>query len=269
MDRFNGAGGARSSHSEERDNNDLRMNYKTNTLPIHMSGGRERCVSMPMTSSGHFAATPTSMPMTSSRGKSPAAGSTGEASSSRAVFHHYGSSLSLSNGSSAGDITSRTLRPPSPTTLKKSSLPGRPKYATLDGGGGGGGGRFNKERSGGGGGSSGRPSLPSLNSVQLQSPKLADYLEKPRLVSLNGAAAASPSSSSSRAAASEHHAKRLNAGSYRNLRLGNFIESGESNEEELIPERLRAYYLDTYLNVCDTCESKTHLDPTSPIQRGM
>ena len=55
---------------------------------------------------------------------------------------------------------------------------------------------------------------------------------------------------------------------YRNLRLGNFIENGESNDDELIPDRLRQYYLDTYLNVCDTCESKTHLDPTSPIQVG-
>ena len=54
-----------------------------------------------------------------------------------------------------------------------------------------------------------------------------------------------------------------NTSNYRNLRLGNFIENGESNEDELIPERLRQYYLDTYLD-----------DPTSPlkvgiIQRGM
>ena len=113
-----------------------------------------------------------------------------------------------------------------------------------------------------------RPSLPSLKGVELESPKLADYLEKPRLVSL-------PSKSlQTRLAASQAHAKRINAatapgGQYRNLRLGNFLESGESNEEELIPERLRLYYLDTFFNACDTCESKTHIDPNSPIQRGM
>ena len=67
-------------------------------------------------------------------------------------------------------LTSRTLRPPSPTTLKKSSIPGKPK--------------LNPEKvistpSSG----VQRPSLPSLNSVELKSPKLADYLEKPRMVS--------------------------------------------------------------------------------------
>lgn len=249
MDRFNDI---RSSHSEERENGGYsKMNkYKTNTLPI--DGGRERCVSMP---SGHYAATATSsnpatLPNRNLRGKSPGAassgGSTNKSGGERVVFQHYGSSLSLSNGSSTSDLTSRTLRPPSPTTLKKSSLPGRkPAKAGPS-----------------------RPSLPSLNSVELRSPKLADYLEKPRMVSMNDVTSGG-SHSLSRAAASEHHAKRMNAGNYRNLRLGNFIESGESNEEELIPERLRAYYLDTYLNVCDTCESKTHLDPTSPIQRGM
>ena len=48
------------------------------------------------------------------------------------------------------------------------------------------------------------------------------------------------------------------------------MEGGEEDEEgELIPERLRQYYLETYLNVCDTCESLTHSNPVSPIHRGM
>ena len=230
MDRYND----RSAHSEERDQPPApRINpkYKTNTLPIDM--GRERCVSMP---SGHYAATPRH-----ARGKSPNLSMNGDV---RTGFLHYGSSLSLSNGSTTSDLTSRTLRPPSPTTLRKSSIPGKPTFPSK---------------------TPHKPALPSLNSVELKSPKLADYLEKPRLVSIPSA------NLQSRLAASEHHAKRMNAlnTNYRNLRLGNFIDSGESNDEELIPERLRMYYLDTYLNVCDTCESKTHLDPTSPIQRGM
>ena len=67
-----------------------------------------------------------------------------------------------------------------------------------------------------------------------------------------------------RLAASEAHAKRINAGQqqeeYRNLRLGNFLESGESNEEELIPERLRLYYKDTYFS---------EWNPNSPISKGV
>lgn len=246
----------RSAHSEERDNKmptqaHQMPRYKTNTLPVGGSG-RERCVSMP---SGHYAATPGgSQSMTTPRKvsrRSPAANSLGAGSAANGKFQHYGSSLSLSNGStSTTDLTSRTLRPPSPTTLKKSSIPGKPKYEPA----------VPAQ-------SAQRPSLPSLSSVELESPKLSDYLEKPRLVSL-------PSKSlQTRLAASAAHAKRINSatagGQYRNLRLGNFLESGESNEEELIPERLRLYYLDTFFNACDTCESKTHLDPTSPIQRGM
>ena len=67
-----------------------------------------------------------------------------------------------------------------------------------------------------------------------------------------------------RLAASEAHAKRIHAGQqqeeYRNLRLGNFLESGESNEEELIPERLRLYYKDTYFS---------EWNPNSPISKGV
>ena len=71
--------------------------------------------------------------------------------------------------------------------------------------------------------------------------------------------------------ASHHQAKRMqnHTSPYRNLRLGNFMEGPEEEDEELIPDRLRQYYLETYLNVCDTCESLTHCNPVSPIHRGM
>jgi len=245
----------RSTHSEEREKSvgpvsgaSSGMRYKTNTLPLNLDN-RERCVSVP---SGHYAATPNSATTPRKnmmRGKSPA---TSSISGNRGGpgFQHYGSSLSLSNGraddiAATADLTTRTLRPPSPTTLKKSSIPGKPK--------------LNPEKvistpSSG----VQRPSLPSLNSVELKSPKLADYLEKPRMVSC-------PSNRlQTRLAASEAHAKRIHAGQqqeeYRNLRLGNFLESGESNEEELIPERLRLYYKDTYFS---------EWNPNSPISKGV
>ena len=71
-----------------------------------------------------------------------------------------------------------------------------------------------------------KPSLPNMR-VDLESPKLADYLEKPRLVN---AIHSKPSSTVE--VARGHHAKRYeNAGGggiipeYRNLRLGNFMEN--------------------------------------------
>lgn len=147
------------------------------------------------------------------------------------------------------ELTSRTLRPPSPTTLRKSST-NLPPSAGLN----------KNERSP-------KPSLPSMR-VELESPKLADYLERPRLVNTIQA-----KNEAVAAAASAHHAKRFESNgvpAYRNLRLGNFMEQEEDNaEEDIIPERLRQYYLDTYLNVCDTCDSLTHCNPLSPIHRGM
>ena len=52
--------------------------------------------------------------------------------------------------------------------------------------------------------------------------------------------------SRSAAEASHHHAKRMQneTSPYRNLRLGNFMEE---ESDELIPDRLRQYYLETYL----------------------
>ena len=113
--------------------------------------------------------------------------------------------------------------------------------------------------------------MPQMR-VELESPKLADYLERPRLVSVG----VTKRNEAAAAAASAHHAKRYeNNGvpTYRNLRLGNFMEmQEEADGDDIIPDRLRQYYLDTYLNVCNYCDASTHCthcNPLSPIHRGM
>lgn len=219
------------SSSEERNFQDFSDSSKSSSPvqhrePIQEIGGRR--VSLP---NGHYSAMP--MP---------------NRSKGRTEFHHYGSSLSLTNGSTS-ELTSRTLRPPSPSTLRKSSTISNASNASTR--------------------TSPRPSLPSTK-FDLESPKLADYLERPRLVSTLSYKDSNKTASKSAVEASHHHAKRMqnHTSPYRNLRLGNFME-GPEEEEELIPERLRQYYLETYLNVCDTCESLTHCNPVSPIHRGM
>jgi len=230
----------RSTYSQERDSSPYTPNYnnklKTNTLQLPINS-KDRKISMPV---GHYATTVNSA-RSSERGKSPGNNSANGSGGLR----HFGSSLSLSNGSDTADLTRRTLRPPSPTTLRKVSVPGRPSFTPSTPA------RYSKDKN----------SIPSLKTTELQAPKLADYLEMPRL---HGAIMTPRNNSTNNYT---HHAKRMdaanNTSNYRNLRLGNFIENGESNDDELIPERLRQYYLDTYLD-----------DPTSPlkvgiIQRGM
>jgi hypothetical protein len=158
---------------------------------------------------------------------------------------HWGSSLSLASDNSVSELTSRTLLPPPSPAQRRASTPTRAGTPTRQT----------------------RPSLPQMR-VEVQSPSLADYLAKPRLVRTPGPPTL--------ARPSQHHAKRLLAGAdqclrpnYRNLRLGNFMEGENVSGGELIPEMLRQYYLDTFLGSCDTCESATHVNPTSPIQRGM
>lgn len=233
----------RAFHSEDREisssggsNSSSSRSTPRNVRAATLSGG-ERRVSLP---TGHYSAT--------LNGRMP--------SEARAAFKHYGSSLSLADHGTH-ELTSRTLRPPSPTTLRKSST-SLPPSAGL----------ARAERTP-------RPSLPNMR-VELESPKLADYLERPRLVNAIPMAVSSRPSYRNEAAAalaSAHHAKRYensNGPAYRNLRLGNFMEEESTEDDELIPERLRQYYLDTYLNVCDTCESLTHCNPMSPIvHRGM
>ena len=148
----------RSTYSQERDSSPYTPNYnnklKTNTLQLPINN-KDRKISMPV---GHYATTVRSA-SNSERGKSPG----NISANGSGKFQHYGSSLSLSNGSDTADLTRRTLRPPSPTTLRKSSVAGRPSFAPSVPP------RYARE------------SLPSLNTTELQSPKLADYLEKPRL----------------------------------------------------------------------------------------
>jgi len=229
--------GLRAYHSEDREmsvsssnSSNSKSTTPRNLRAATLSGGERRRISLP---SGHYSATLGPLPKGSEVDK----------------FRHYGSSLSLAEEHGKHELTSRTLRPPSPTTLRKSSTNLPPSAAILN----------KSERSP-------KPSLPQMR-VELESPKLADYLERPRLVNAiprfrNEAVAAS---------AHAHHAKRYENNavpSYRNLRLGNFMEEPEE-DPEVIPERLRQYYLDTYLNVCDTCDSLTHCNPISPIHRGM
>jgi len=167
-------------------------------------------------------------------------------------YRFYGSSLSLADEHGTHELTSRTLRPPSPTTMRKASTTLPPSA-----------GMNRTERSP-------KHSLPQMR-VELESPKLADYLERPRLVSVG----VTKRNEAVAAAASAHHAKRYenNVPSYRNLRLGNFMEMQEEAEgDDIIPDRLRQYYLDTYLNVCNYCDASTHCthcNPLSPIHRGM
>eukprot|EP00096_Caligus_rogercresseyi_P002877 TRINITY_DN15229_c0_g1_i1.p1 TRINITY_DN15229_c0_g1~~TRINITY_DN15229_c0_g1_i1.p1 ORF type:complete len:207 (+),score=51.43 TRINITY_DN15229_c0_g1_i1:1-621(+) len=159
------------------------------------------------------------------------------------AFRHWGSSLSMNNND-VGELTSRTLRPPSPPSTPTPRHPQTtPRRAR-------------------------KPSLPDLR-VELNHPKLEDYLEKPRFV--NSISSAKAQTLNNRG---NYATLYKNPSSYRNLRLGNFLEEEEgenydNNPEELIPERLRLYYLDTYLKVCDTCDSLSHCNPNSPIHKGL
>ena len=95
-------------------------------------------------------------------------------SGTQSSFKHWGSSLSLESDPGLGEITRRTLRPPSPKeTRTREAVPRNPK-----------------------------PVLPLLTREEVQHPQLKDYLEKPRLVSTLHCI-------SSRPGQSPHHAKRL------------------------------------------------------------
>merc|ERR1711868_268502 len=115
-------------------------------------------------------------------------GTMGRTPTEPSKYRLYGSSMSLADEThGTHELTSRTLRPPSPTTMRKSSTILPPSAA------------LNKtERSP-------RPSLPNMR-VELESPKLADYLEKPRLV--NAIKLKTPTAE----AAKGHHAKRYENG---------------------------------------------------------
>merc|ERR1712051_1060755 len=185
----------RAYKSEDRDVAAITMSSKTGrhsaARSATLSGG-ERRVSMP---TGHHYASSTMGRTTAERKRT-----------------FYGSSLSLADEHGTHELTSRTLRPPSPTTLRKSSTTLPPSAAMIK-----------TERSP-------NPCLPRMR-VELESPKLADYLEKPRLVN-----AIQSKSASTVEVARGHHAKRYENGGasipeYRNLRLGNFMENQAQNDE--------------------------------------
>ena len=140
-------------------------------------------------------------------------------------FRHWGSSLSIESENSAGDLTSRTLRPATPVP----SLHRRDDVYHL---------------------TAPKAWLPETRPEDVRHPELADYLRQPRLVSTLGCLKAQQQSRSS--GTSEFHARRLASGErppYRNLRLGGFMDKKEQDgDDELIPEMLRLYYLDTYLD---------------------
>jgi len=77
------------------------------------------------------------------------------------------------------------------------------------------------------------PELPPLN-VEMDGPRLKDYLEKPRLVSTNG-------------------------------RRPSQVE--DLSVEQLIPglAQLSSYYNQTFLSACDTCDSLSHKNPVSVL----
>lgn len=77
------------------------------------------------------------------------------------------------------------------------------------------------------------PELPPLN-IEMEGPRLKEYLEKPRLVNTNGRR---PS------------------------------QMGELSVEQLIPglAQLSSYYNQTFLSSCDTCDSLSHKNPVSVL----
>jgi len=169
-------------------------------------------------------------------------------SGGRRRMQHWGSSLSLEGSEDGGELTSRTLRPPTPADR---STPARaePWQTTLP-----------------------RRWLPSTGKADTEAPTLKDYLSKPRLVSTLGCRQAK-----------QHGGERSAASSitpvYRNLRLGGFLDRDDQHAE-LIPDELRQYYLQTYLDSYDSvylnnysgCNSGTSSTATStarPFQRGM
>jgi len=77
------------------------------------------------------------------------------------------------------------------------------------------------------------PVLPPLNNSGAEGPRLKDYLDKPRLVST----------------------------------MGRRPSRVEDDVDSLIPglSKLTSYYKQTFLNVCNTCDSLNHKNPVSPL----
>ena len=146
----------------------------------------------------------------------------------------------------------RTLRPPSPTTLTRARTPSRGVSVTPS------------ERS------VRSNFMPSTRQADMDHPELKVYLQKPRLVSTLGCGAVKPRTPDY---TSEFHTRRLASNdrpAYRNLRLGGFCEGHNLNEGEAVPDILRNYYYDTYLNDSPWLNaSNGQTTMPSPFHRGM
>ena len=96
------------------------------------------------------------------------------------------------------------------------------------------------------------PELPPLN-IELEGPRLKDYLEKPRLVSTNG--------------------RRPSQVGFYHLYLLNLLifQLEEPSVDQLIPglAQLSSYYNQTFLSSCDTCDSLSHKNPVSVLNNGL
>ena len=196
--------------------------------------------------------TTTNMSLNRSRSRNPSS-SRSNGSHNGGGMRHWGSSLSLESDVSVFDLTKRTLRPPSPTTMSRATTPlgwrATPPPEILT-----------------------KPkTVPMTARSNMRHPELADYLVKPRLVNTLGCDGVRPWSVEDDD--TPYHARRLSHNErppYRNLRLGGFME-GRNRSPELIPEMLRQYYYDTYLDSCGNAggTSSGLLLKTNTVQRGM
>ncbi len=153
-------------------------------------------------------------------------------SSNNPNFRHWGSSLSLNSpdGASVEDLRmrSRTLRPAD----RGGITPARdtPAYysTTLP-----------------------RKWLPTTGTIKRRDPSLKDYLAKPRYVSTLDCVKSAQRER--RSASMSRRSSERQAPAPRNLRLGSFLDDPHyGNDGVLIPDSLRQYYLDTYLDTYDS-----------------
>jgi len=218
-----------------------RRQLRTEVIELDEDEIRRRELSLP---TGYYTAPPRSSGYSGgarsasrSRAHSIFSGSSGGSRQSQRLHQHWGSSLSLESENSGGELTSRRLRPPTPLDRQ---TPARddPWRTTTP-----------------------RRWLPSTGRTEAKTPTLKDYLRKPRLVNTVGCVTPKPQPSSTvsdlpppAVTTTPRHTSHL-AGSttpsYRNLRLGGFLDHS-NHADELIPEVLRQYYLDTFLDSYDS-----------------
>ncbi len=151
-----------------------------------------------------------------SRGSSSAGGS------GPPRMRHWGSSLSVDDagagaGADVAELRSRTLRPPTPSDRATPARDSVVRTSHL------------------------RNWLPKTGlQERARQPALAEYLEKPRLVSTLGCV---------ERRAGAHAVPGNRQPVHRNLRLAGFLDDpAYGSDGELIPDVLRQYYLDTYLD---------------------